>query len=51
MTLNDIDHDLCISLLILAIRANWEAFPATVTETPEVEFSPLLMWLTLGDRE
>lgn len=48
MTLDAIDHDLHITLLILALRGNWEAYPTTVTEVPDVGFSELLMWLRLG---
>lgn len=48
MTLNTIDHDLYITLLVLATRGNWEGYPTTVTEAPDAGFSPLLMWLRMG---
>lgn len=48
MTLDTIDHELHISLLILALRGAWEAYPLTVTEAPAAGFSELLMWLTIG---
>jgi hypothetical protein len=49
MTLDTIDHELHISLLILSLLGGWEAYPPTVTVVPDEWFSELLLWLTIGD--